>query len=248
MNFILLLLASFVAGLLTFIAPCTLPLLPAYLANLAGSAKGKTITRTLFFCLGFSIMFLIIGFTAGSLGKLILIYKREVILGTGIALILFGIIAVFGIALKVREFHSSNKFAVLFGLIFGMTWTGCIGPILGIMLVLAASTQTALMGALLLLVYAWGLLTPLIVLSFAADKLVKTGKLWTMLKGKLFELKIGKRVLYIHSTNLIAGAFFILVGILMLLNREYNLSVLFPDWATEWTFDLQEKIAEIIQR
>lgn len=247
MNFTLLLIASFVAGLLTFIAPCIISLLPAYLANLAGSDKGKAITRTLFFCLGFSTMFLIIGFTAGSLGKLILIYKREVVFATGIALILFGVIAIFGISLKVREFHSSNKFAVLFGLIFGMTWTGCIGPILGIMLILAASTQTAWMGAILLLVYAWGLLTPLIALSYAAEKIVKT-RMWIMFKGKLFELKIGKRVLYIHSTNLIVGALFILVGVLMLLNMEYNLSMLFPDWATEWTFEAQDKIAQIVQR
>lgn len=242
---------ALVAGMLTFMAPCTLPILPAYFAFSTTSQRSKVTHNTMFFALGLATVFTILGVAAGSVGRLVLNYKREVVYVFGTIIILFGVMSILGKNIKLFSAHiKTNKSpwgSFVFGGLFGLTWSGCIGPVLGFMLVLAASTQTVIGGGLLLFLYAMGLVFPLILLSLYVDRLPKDGKVWTLLKGKLFEIKFNKKAYYIHSTNLISGILFISLGMFLILEAKYALTSLFPYSLTEWVFDAQGALVEMVK-
>lgn len=212
--------------------------------------------KTALFGAGFIVLFVVLGFTAGTLGSLALLYKRQIVLVSALLFILFGVLALMGISI----FHERAKGSaatirtagtvgtVGFGAIFGLTWTGCIGPVLGLMLVLAANTQTAAGGSILLFAYASGLLVPLIGLSAYLQTRPPTSKVWTLLKGKLMTVSLFGRTLYIHSTNLVAGGMFIVLGILLLINLQFGLATIFPATLTDWTYGLQETILTLVRR
>lgn len=218
-----LIIPAFIAGLLTFLAPCTLPILPAYLGFiggasatelqnpvLAGSAKRRIFLNGLVFIVGFSSVFIIFGTLAGFLGQALVPYRVWLTRIGGIIVILFGLsllglfrLPFFNIAERLN-FSSQNSgrpaTSFLLGVSFAFGWTPCVGPILGSILLLASSAATALKGAFLLLVFSSGLAIPFLIVAAgigAASRAIS---------------RISK---YLRVVEFIGGLFLILLGYLL---------------------------------
>jgi len=185
---ILQVLAAFGAGLLSFFSPCILPLIPAYVCFITGlSAESlNTVTsrdfkkikailpESLLFIFGFSTIFIILGASAGFLGSFLFANQKIIKIAGGLIVIVFGmhISGLFNIrALEYeKKLHLKNKPVTKFGsflvgMVFGFGWTPCIGPILGSILMLAATKNSVLKGILLLSAYSLGLGVPFFLLS-----------------------------------------------------------------------------------
>jgi cytochrome c-type biogenesis protein len=186
---LLALVSTFSAGLVSFVAPCTLPLVPAYLAyagGLAGMdlndaatrerARGRLLAGTLLFVLGFGIVFVLLGIAAGGIGHAVRSWGTAVQVVGGLLLVVFGLILAgvlrlpgadrnyrFEVPERMRRLGLAA--ALPFGVIFGIGWTPCVGPFLGTALSLAAVSSEALQGAILLAAYAGGLGLPFVVVS-----------------------------------------------------------------------------------
>jgi cytochrome c-type biogenesis protein len=182
--------AALVAGMLSFLSPCVLPLVPPYLVYLTGTSlerladaesaprvRTETITAALLFVLGFSTVFVALGASASAIGGIIRIYSSELAILAGIAIIIMGLhfLGLTPIAWLMRE----KRFTVakpvglwgayLMGLAFALGWTPCIGPILAAILAIAASEATVAKGAGMLAVYSLGLGVPFMIAAFAVE-------------------------------------------------------------------------------
>lgn len=179
----------FFAGLLSFLSPCVLPLVPAYMTYLAGattqhvangettarSAQGRALSAAMLFVLGFSTVFIILGAAASALSHLLREYFEVLATLAGIAIIVMGLhfIGVFRISTLYREARFQTRRpmglwgAYVMGLAFAFGWTPCIGPVLGAVLAVAATQTTVTTGAFYLGVYAFGLGLPFLVAAFA---------------------------------------------------------------------------------
>ena len=202
---------SFLEGIITFISPCLLPMLPIYISYFAGGgarSTRKTLSTALGFVLGFTLMFVSMGALAGTLGSFLIRHQTAVNLISGLIVILFGLnyLGVFRIQLfrggaKGMNVQNLSFFsAVLFGIIFSVGWTPCVGAFLGSALMLASQQGRALTGMLMLLCYSLGLGVPFLISAVLIDQL----------KGAFNFIKQNYRVI-----NLVCGGFLILVGILM---------------------------------
>ena len=170
--------SAFLGGLLSFFSPCVLPLIPIFFGVLMGSAK-KSIDRFwkgVFFTLGMSIFFFLLGTGAGGLGQFIGKNRQVMNFISGGLFVLFAFLYLFeigfkGVKVNVFKFRGGMISAFLLGSVLGMIWVPCAGPILGSILVLAANQSTAGQGGLLLLVYSFGLSIPFLTLSGFVAKL-----------------------------------------------------------------------------
>lgn len=177
------LLAAFGAGLLSFLSPCVLPLVPVYLANLTGSgvidsetdARWATLFHALIFVIGFSSVFIMLGALAGQFGAFLSAYTQLLYRIAGVLLVLFGLhlIGVFKIPLLYYERHlgyprgntPAYLRSFLVGAAFSIGWTPCVGPLLGGILAVAWSSQTLWKGVYLLTAYSIGLGIPFLILG-----------------------------------------------------------------------------------
>ena len=179
--------AMFVAllgGLISFASPCVLPIVPPYLAYMGGvsmddmsataQARRRVVLAALFFVLGLSTVFILLGFTASSFGRLFLSNQDWFVSGAGILVMVFGahFLGVIRIGLLDREARiaggdrgGSAFGAYILGLAFAFGWTPCLGPILGTILALAADTATPAKGVILLATYAAGLGIPFVLVA-----------------------------------------------------------------------------------
>jgi cytochrome c-type biogenesis protein len=183
-------LAALVAGLVSFLSPCVLPLVPPYLVFLTGTSlerfadkepeprvKRETVTAAALFVLGFSTVFVALGASASVIGSLIRAYSGPLAIIAGIVIVIMGLhfLGVTQIALLHRQKRLDVAKPVglwgayVIGLAFAFGWTPCIGPILAAILAVAASEQTVARGATLLGVYSLGLGIPFIVAAFAIE-------------------------------------------------------------------------------
>lgn len=187
------LLTAFVAGLISFLSPCVLPLVPGYVSYVAGrsfseqSTGGAVAVRmpaiglSLCFVLGFSTVFVLLGASATALGRLLLAYRYELNIVGGAIVIAFGLFML-GLLrpnwlLRDLRFHADLRggrpfAAYLLGLGFAFGWTPCIGPILGAILTVSAATATVGSGIALLAVYSLGLGVPFLLAAVFTDSLV----------------------------------------------------------------------------
>lgn len=184
--------AAFAAGVISFLSPCVLPLVPGYVSYVAGhsiaersagtiSLRLQTAALSLCFVLGFSTIFVLLGASATALGQLLLSYRHELNLVGGAIVIAFGLLAL-GLlhpALLQRDlrFHlwllgGRPLAAYLLGLAFGFGWTPCIGPILGAILTVSAASTTVASGVALLSVYSLGLGLPFVLAAAFTDGFV----------------------------------------------------------------------------
>ncbi|MBM3636881.1 MAG: cytochrome c biogenesis protein CcdA [Alphaproteobacteria bacterium] len=181
------------AGLVSFLSPCVLPLVPPYLSFMAGTAiedfieGGERRVRrdvplvALLFVLGFSTVFVLLGATASAFGQVLRSYIDVLSIAAGVAIIAMGLhfLGVFRIAMLFREKRvqvekpSGPLGAYVMGLAFAFGWTPCIGPVLAAILAVAGSEESVGRGALLLSVYSLGLGIPFILAAFAMEHVVK---------------------------------------------------------------------------
>src|SRR5260221_483956 len=183
-------LAALLAGLISFLSPCVLPLVPPYLVYLSGlslerfadaepepAVRRETVIGALLFVLGFTTVFVALGASASAIGGLIRLYSDIFAKVAGIAIIVMGLhfLGVFRIAWLLREKRVAVAKPVglwgayVMGLAFAFGWTPCIGPILAAILAIAASETTVAKGASLLAVYSLGLGIPFIIAAFAIE-------------------------------------------------------------------------------
>lgn len=214
---------SFLEGIVTFISPCLLPMLPVYISYFAGNSRESGMKRTLKnalgFVLGFTVVFIALGALAGTLGSLLREYQMAVNLVTGVVVVLFGLyfLGVFrldflkGMKGFQREKELGFFSTMLFGIIFSVSWTPCVGAFLGSALMLASQQGEVMTGILMLLAYSLGLGIPFVVSALLIDRL----------KAAFDWIKRHYRII-----NMVCGGLLILVGVLMmtgLLNRALNL-------------------------
>lgn len=206
---------TFIEGIITFISPCLLPMLPIYITFFAGNTsaeenKKATIIRALGFVSGFTVVFTLLGATAGAFGKIIKEYTFVFNIIGGLVLIAFGLNYMQVLKLpflnntkKIKTDLKINGFlsALLFGIVFSIGWTPCVGAFLGSALMLAANAQSTIKGITLLLIYSLGLGIPFVISAFLIGSL-KQG----------FD-KIKKHYKII---NFISGLLLILIGLLMM--------------------------------
>lgn len=204
-------LLSFLEGVITFVSPCLLPLLPVYFSYLAGQKEDHSLLKNASgFVLGFSGVFVVMGAFAGSLGAVLLRYQQVVNLATGLAVVLLGLnyLGVLQIPFlnrtakpSLRKVRAGFLSSLLFGVIFSVGWTPCVGTFLGSALMLAAGSANPLGGVFLLLAYSAGLGLPFLFSALLLDR-----------------FKEGFAFIRRHYTiiNALSGVFLILIGILMM--------------------------------
>ena len=212
---------AFLAGVISFLSPCVLPLIPGYISYISGSSLNKLIEKeknlvvikTIFFTFGFSLVFIILGSTASYVGKFFLHNSDILKIVAGIIIIFFSLQLIGIVNFKfmdkdVRFFtnkYSNNlAFPLLVGAAFGFGWTPCIGPILGSILTLAAMEENINKSILLLSSYSLGLAIPFIISGILIDKFL------------LFSKSFKK---YISSITKGGGIILLLTGIAILTDQ-----------------------------
>jgi cytochrome c-type biogenesis protein len=214
---ILNLLIAFSAGFISFLSPCVLPLIPGYISYISGQTLDEIIEdnksvllKTIFFSVGFSIVFISFGITASFIGKFLINYSNQLRIIAGLIIILFSLQLIGLINLKIlnsearfftKNYRNNLIFPVIVGMAFGFGWTPCIGPILGSILALAAIEENISKGILLLSFYSLGLAIPFIISGVLIDKF-------------LFFSKSFRK--YISTITKVGGAILLLTGIAIL--------------------------------
>jgi cytochrome c-type biogenesis protein len=229
-------LAALIAGLVSFLSPCVLPLVPPYLVYLAGTSlerladhepdrqvKRETVIAAALFVLGFSTVFVSLGASASVFGSLIREYSGPLATVAGILIIVMGLhfLGVTPIAFLMREKRAQVAKPVglwgayVMGLAFAFGWTPCIGPILAAILAVAASEQTVTKGASLLAVYSLGLGIPFIVAAFAIEP---------------FAAFLSRFKKHLHRVEQVMGALLVLTGIAFLTGSI--------NWMSVWLLEM----------
>lgn len=205
-------LISFLEGIITFISPCLLPMLPIYVSYFAGgeaedSDTKKVTKNALGFILGFTTIFVLMGAFAGFFGSLLNDYSVAVNIVTGVIVIFFGLnflgVLKLNIFKGIKNANTKNLgffSSFVFGVIFSIGWTPCVGAFLGSALMLAANGQSMVQGVVMLLLYSLGLGIPFFISAILIDKL----------KSAFNVIKRHYKII-----NLISGCLLIVVGVLM---------------------------------
>jgi Cytochrome c biogenesis protein len=225
-------LLAFSAGLLSFLSPCVLPMIPAYISYLTGASikelreekpKLFILYKSIGFVLGFSIIFILMGASVTSLGRTLIIHKDIFRKVGGILIIIFGVhtigIIKFGFLYREKRFLKAEKVqgsfsSVFLGMAFAAGWTPCIGPVLSSILIYATSTQSIGKGILLLGMYSIGMAIPFLFTALAIENTSKYLK------------KISK---YFPLISIISGSLLIVMGLLIFSNKLAILSQYFSN-------------------
>ncbi len=202
---------SFLEGIITFISPCLLPMLPIYISYFAGGGERKvkkTLLGALGFVLGFTAVFMSMGALAGTVGSFLHRYQTAVNIVSGLIVIFFGLnfIGVFkfnlfkGSKSKVNTENMNFFTCVLFGIVFSVGWTPCVGAFLGSALMLASQQGHVLEGMMMLLTYSLGLGIPFILSAVLID----------YLKSIFDFIKKNYKII-----NIVSGSFLVVIGLFM---------------------------------
>jgi cytochrome c-type biogenesis protein len=311
--FIVLAILAFFGGLLSFLSPCTLPVLTAYFAFAFQSERSRIAANTLAFMLGLATTFSLLGAAGFAIGRVLLQSQQLLLLVGGSIILIFGVMSLLGLGFGgVKEAGSQQYSATaggsyLFGLTFAVGWSSCVGPILGAVLTLAAQTTSVWRGMMLLFVYTLGLGLPLLIVSVFFGRMSRKSLFWRALKGKGWDwdthvfvvaliwalavwriavsaaeyafrnvsffagqdfstgIEIGLLVLavvgaalwtftssdekritvHLHSTQLISGGLFVLMGLLMLEAQLSYFNNIVPPGVAEWLAAQEEKLINI---
>ena len=217
---ILNLIIAFGAGLISFLSPCVLPLIPGYISYISGESLGdiiekkrKIVLKTILFTLGFSLVFISFGATASFVGNILLENSNTLRIIAGIIIIIFSL-QLIGILnlnflnqekrFQTKNYSNNLFFPVVVGAAFGFGWTPCIGPVLGSILTLAAVESSIGKGILLLSFYSLGLAIPFILSGYGISKFLA------------FSKNFRKNIKIVSVTG---GVILIITGILILTNK-----------------------------
>jgi len=210
---------AFSAGLISFLSPCVLPLIPGYISFVSGQSlqellaeKKINIYPLILFCLGFSTVFIIFGATASFLGQILLQNSQILRIFAGIIIIIFSLqligILNFSFLNFEKRFEAKKTESIIFpyiiGLAFGFGWTPCIGPILGSILALAAIEETLVKAIFLLISYSLGLAIPFVLSGYLIQRFL------------IFSKNFKKNINIISKTG---GVVLLITGILILTNK-----------------------------
>jgi len=317
-SFWVLAILAFAGGLLSFASPCTLPILPAYFAFAFQSGRSQIAANTLTFMLGLATMFSILGAGASIIGRVLQQNTNLILLVGGSAVLIFGVLSLMGRGFGgLQQQQSTSRSTTLggsymFGVTFAVGWTSCVGPILGTVLTLAATTGSVSRGMMLLFIYAMGLGLPLIIVSTFFGRQSRNSLFWRVLRGKGWNvivptllvgivwalavwrivvavinfvmsnnligfltgqaLTMGQELgilaiiilgialwifvgsderrteLHLHTTQLLSGGLFILLGLLMLEGALASFNSLIPADLAIWFADIEEALIELFNR
>ncbi len=175
----------FIEGIASFLSPCVLPMIPMYVSYFAGQDKDfkRTIINSLGFVLGFTIIFVLLGVFASTLGKLITANSKYINIIFGIIVILFGLhymgilnIRILNKSMGIKKNNDKLSFfsAIIFGMIFSVCWTPCVGVFLSSALMMSATSENILKGGIMLFIYSIGLGIPFILTSIFLERLKNT--------------------------------------------------------------------------
>ena len=210
---------AFTAGLISFLSPCVLPLIPGYISYISGSSlnellekKSINIIPIILFSIGFSIVFISFGATATFLGSVILSNSNELRIIAGLVIIIFSLQIIGIINIKFLNYEkrinpeqkAGNFSSILVGMAFGFGWTPCIGPILGSILALASTEESINKGVMLLFFYSLGLAIPFLLSGYLIQKFMIFSK---NLKSK------------INIITKAGGGLLLITGLLMITNK-----------------------------
>jgi len=221
--------AAFLAGIVSFLSPCVLPLVPGYVSLISGASvdelqsKDRKLLNTVFlhslmFILGFTVVFVMLGAAATTVGQLAREYKKQLTWIAGAVIIIFGL-HLTGI-LKIKALYADKRLhsvqggksplgAFVIGFAFAFGWTPCLGPIISAILVLAGSTDTVAKGVLLLWIYSLGLAVPFLLTSLLIDR---------------FLTFYGRFRKHLHTLEVASGVLLMVLGVLILTRRFTLLS------------------------
>ena len=212
------LLIAFGAGLISFLSPCVLPLIPGYISYISGttfndlSETNIKLSPLIFFTVGFSLVFILFGATATFIGQLFLNYSNELRIIAGIIIIIFSLhilgllnIKIFNYEKRIQVSNNTSTFGpILLGMAFGFGWTPCIGPILGSILALASVEESLNRGIILLFFYSLGLAIPFIISGYLIQKFMIFSK---NLKSKM------------RMISKVGGGMLLVTGLLIITNQ-----------------------------
>ena len=210
---------AFVAGLISFLSPCVLPLIPGYISYISGASLNELLEKKsinvfpiILFTIGFSIVFISFGATATFLGSVILSNSNELRIIAGLVIILFSLQIIGIINIKFLNYEKrtnpekskGNFSSILVGMAFGFGWTPCIGPILGSILALASTEENINKGIMLLFFYSLGLGIPFILSGYLIQKFM------------IFSKNLKSKMNIITKTG---GGLLLITGLLMITNK-----------------------------
>ena len=213
------LLIAFGAGLISFLSPCVLPLIPGYISYISGSSLNELIEKKninlipiILFTVGFSIVFIVFGAASTFLGQVLLQNSYELRIAAGLVIVVLSLHIIGVINIKFLNFEkrihtnkNTNFYSpILIGMAFAFGWTPCIGPILGSILVLAATEESINKGILLLISYSLGLALPFILSGYLIQKFL------------IFSKNFKKNI---NLVSKIGGFILLITGILILTNQ-----------------------------
>lgn len=227
-GFIALAVLAFISGILSFMSPCTLPVLSAYFAYGFNTGKGEVFRNTVFFFLGLATVFSLFGMGATMAGSFLRENRTVFTQVAAVVIIIFGVLEIFGkgfsgMNINLKSGQKTPVGSYLFGAVFAIGWSACIGPILASLLLLSATAGTVMKGSALLFIYALGLAVPLMLISPYFDS-IRSKRIWSVLQGKAVSFTIFNRQIDIHSTSLVSGLILIVLGTLIFNDYLYKLN------------------------
>lgn len=308
--FIVLAILAFFGGLLSFLSPCTLPVLTAYFAFAFQSDRSRIAANTMAFMLGLATTFSLLGAVGFAVGRVLLQSQQLLLLVGGSIVLVFGVMSILGLGFGGMKETTSQQYSAtaggsyLFGLTFAVGWSSCVGPILGAVMTLAAQTTSVWNGMMLLFIYTLGLGLPLMIVSVFFGRMSRKSLFWRALRGKGWDwnthvfvvaliwalaiwqvavatveyafrnltyfagyeftvpLQIGlliltiagaalwtftssaekKTVVHLHSTQLISGGLFVVMGMMMLQGQLSYFNNLIPPELAEWLAVQEERL------
>ncbi len=234
------LLLAFSAGVFSFVSPCVLPLVPSYVSYVTGlsleaitanedGARGRATKNSLLFILGFSVIFIAFGASATAVGRFFLTYQAVIRQVGGLIIILFGlyVLGIIKPILLMRDFRFRHQDGAtgyvgsfFAGVIFGSGWTPCVGPILGSILLYAATTDSVFTGMQLLSVYSLGLGVPLFLSALGMQS---------------FLVHYRRHAQWMHLISKISGVFLVGVGALLATNAFIRLTSFLSQIGVGWS-------------
>ncbi len=208
---------ALVAGLVSFFSPCVIPLLPGYLsyatglsgADLESAKRGRMLAGSLLFVLGFTLVFVALGTLSGALGAWLITWQREITVVLGLMTILLGLVFAGVVPWLQRDWRLHRVPAVglaaapLLGVLFGLGWTPCMGPTLGVITTLSINEGTAGRGALLSVFYSLGLGLPFILAAIAFRKTL--GAFAAIRRHQRLIMRLGGLMMVVVGVLLVSG-------------------------------------------
>lgn len=238
---------AFVAGIVSFFAPCVVPLLPTYVAYVSGvslaqlrgqgiaSYQRKLLFSSLFYIIGFSLIFVILGTAAGSIGSLLRQYQLWIQIIGGLLITIFGLefagflhipLLARGGWVPIPAWTAKLGYArsLLIGILFAIVWTPCVGVVLGSILAIATVQATALQGALLLFVYSLGISIPFLIVAATLAQAPKYLQIIARHTGLI---------------SRIAGLLLVVIGILLITNTYRYVNGWIFEIAFKWGYQIR---------